>query len=207
MGMMKRLLLFFALSAALASAAGIDTVRNVYLLPMNRGFDQYLANRLTSEHVFQVVTDPARADAFFTDRIGEQFEQKMTELLPEPEEAKPAKDDAQTKADAKPAKEESAEGKHKADEMGGDTGFVDTTNKLAKPMSTLSRSKGTIFLVDAKSRQVIWSAYEVPKDFSSKQLDHSAGTLVQRIRQELKKQPVTPAAPEPVPGTTPRGAP
>ena len=38
-----------------------------------RGLDQYLANRLTDDHIFQVVTDPKQADAVFTDRIGEAF--------------------------------------------------------------------------------------------------------------------------------------
>ena len=38
---------------------------------MSHGLDQYLANRLTNEHVFQVVTDPKLADAVFSDRVGD----------------------------------------------------------------------------------------------------------------------------------------
>jgi hypothetical protein len=57
-----------------AGAADLAGVHKVYVLPMARGLDQYLANRLTTEHVFQVVTDPKTADAVLTDRIGEGFE-------------------------------------------------------------------------------------------------------------------------------------
>ena len=43
--------------------------------------------------------------------------------------------------------------------------FQDTVNKLDNPAqtSTFGRSKGNIFLVDTKSRQVIWSTYDPPK--------------------------------------------
>src|SRR6266498_3415335 len=58
MGSMKRLAFLFSCSAALACAADLSNVHNVYLLKMTKGLDQYLANRLTGDHVFQVVTDP-----------------------------------------------------------------------------------------------------------------------------------------------------
>ena len=38
--------------------------------------DQYLANRLTKGR-FEVVTDPDKADAVFTDRIGNRFRRKV----------------------------------------------------------------------------------------------------------------------------------
>src|SRR5690349_2092637 len=88
---MKRLLLLVCCSAALAGAADLAGVRNVYLLPMARGFDQFLANRLANEHIFQIVTDPKLADAFLTDRIGESFQEQIENLLPpEPPPAEPA---------------------------------------------------------------------------------------------------------------------
>src|SRR5688500_13830221 len=59
-------------------------VREVYLLPMSGGLDQYLANRLTREGRFEVVTDPKNADAVFTDRLGPAFEDKLKELYPRP---------------------------------------------------------------------------------------------------------------------------
>jgi hypothetical protein len=188
---MKRFLFFLAICGALLGAGGLSTVRTVYVLPMSKGFDQYLANRLTNEHLFQVVTDPARADAFFTDRIGEGFEQKLSEILPEPEEEPPVavKAEVQNGEEKKAAKK--AEEKEPPADARGDVAFgSETVNKLAKAgaMSTLSRSRGTLFLVDAKSRQVIWSAYELPRDFSSKQLDRTASSMVNRIKFELAKQ-------------------
>jgi hypothetical protein len=48
---------------------------------MSHGLDQYLAQKLAAGNRFQVSTDPAKADAFFTDRIGSNFEESLTELL------------------------------------------------------------------------------------------------------------------------------
>ena len=39
-------------------------------MPMGRGLDQFIANRLTRMHVLQVVTDPAKADTIITDQRG-----------------------------------------------------------------------------------------------------------------------------------------
>src|SRR5215831_4514427 len=60
--------------------------KTVYLLPMGNGLDQYLADRLTREGLYTVVTDPTKADAIFTDRIGQSFEQAMKELYQPPPE-------------------------------------------------------------------------------------------------------------------------
>ena len=46
---MKRLLFLFAGAGALLCAADLETVHNVYVMPMARGLDQYLASRLTSD--------------------------------------------------------------------------------------------------------------------------------------------------------------
>ncbi|HEY1204319.1 MAG: hypothetical protein ABSH46_16780 [Bryobacteraceae bacterium] len=83
-----------SLAVALAAPpkAELTQVHKVYLLPMTNGLEQYLANRLTSLGVFQVVTDPKKADAIFTDRIGEAFESRQTEWFPE-RPAKPASDE------------------------------------------------------------------------------------------------------------------
>ena len=48
----------FVLAPLEAERAGLRQVQSVYLLPMGYGLDQYLANRLTAEGVFEVVTDP-----------------------------------------------------------------------------------------------------------------------------------------------------
>jgi hypothetical protein len=173
MGTMKRVLLSFALSGAMLCAAGLPEVRKVYLLPMGNSLDQYLANRLTNEQIFQVVTDPTIADAVFTDRIGEPFQLKLDELLapPEPPPAPEEKDKKET-------------------ETRGDSIAEAPVNKLARAgaMSSLTRSRGTVFLVDAKTREVVWSAFEPPKDSTAKEMDRTAGALVTRIKKELKKK-------------------
>ena len=89
MGGMKRLAIFLSCTALLG-AAELSDVHTVYLLHMSKGLDQYLANRLTNDHVFRIVTDPKMADAVFTDQIGEGFQAKLTELYPPPESEKPA---------------------------------------------------------------------------------------------------------------------
>jgi hypothetical protein len=66
----------------------LSGVHSVSRLPLARGLDQYLADRLTNQRVFQVVTDSELADAVFTDRLGLAFENKLADLLGKP--ARPA---------------------------------------------------------------------------------------------------------------------
>ena len=170
MGSMKRLAFLIFCSAAMLAAADLASVHNVYVLKMAKGLDQFLANRLTSDHVFQIVTDPKLADAVFTDQLGEGFQLKLEEFSPTPESEKPA---PPTKAE---------KGGEESNPMLGDT-----VNKLANPASSSSfgRNKGTVFLVDAKSRQVVWSMYQPPKGSTSKELDRTATDIVSRIKKDL----------------------
>jgi hypothetical protein len=166
---MKRLAFLFSCSVAMLSAADLASVHKVYVLKMAKGLDQCLANRLTSDHIFQIVTDPKLADAVFTDQLGEGFQMKLEEFSPTPESDKPA-----------PAK----------GEKGGDEPnplMGDTVNKLSNPASSSSfgRNKGTVFLVDAKSRQVVWSMYQPPKGSTSQQMDRTANDIVSRIKKDL----------------------
>ena len=167
---MKRFLLLLPCSAALLCGAELTAVHSVYVLPMGHGLDQYLANRLTNEHIFQVVTDPKLADAVFTDRIGAAFEDRLADLAPPPKPVAPPPTDADA---AKP---------HSSGLLG------DTVNKLSNPAtsSTFGRAKGTLFLVDVKSHEVIWSTYESPKGTDSSDLDHSASDIVSRLKRALK---------------------
>src|SRR5947209_10650929 len=75
------LLAVFALGAANPQLLNVHTV---YILPMAAGMDQYLANRLTDRAVLQVVSDPQRADAVFTDHLGQSFEEKLNQLYTPP---------------------------------------------------------------------------------------------------------------------------
>ena len=64
--------------------ADLSHVKTVYLMPMSGGLDQYLAIRLTSGGTLQVVTDPKKADAIFTDRIGTGFEKTLQDMTAPP---------------------------------------------------------------------------------------------------------------------------
>ncbi len=160
----KLLLLLLASGAAALSGADLGNVRTVYMLPMAHGLDQYLANILTAEHVFVIVTDPRTADAVLTDHVNSALQEKLDTLLAPP---------------PPPLKE------GEKDEPKGT--LLDPANKLSNPAdnSNVGRSKGTIFLVGAKSRQVLWSVYDLPKDASSKELDHIASDIVSRLKKDM----------------------
>ncbi len=198
---MKRCLCLLPLAGALACAADLAGVHSVYLLPMARGMDQYLANQLTNEHVFRVVTDPKLADAVFTDHISEGFQAQLEDFSPAPKppapakpanaeaEAKPANAESEAKpGDEAPAKPSRSDTKAKpADEPSSPALLADTENKLSNPATSsgFSRARGTVFLVDAKSRQVIWSIYAPPKDFDGKEMNRTASDIVSRLKRDL----------------------
>ncbi len=205
---MKRLLCLLLYSGALGCAGDLSTAKTVYVLSMPRGMDQYLANRLTNSHIFQVVTDPKKADAFITDRIGDAFQAQM-DVIFAPPDATGDDADAGDKADAgktgaaKSGTDKTATDKAATDKAGATKAadkdaqssansvpmFGPTVNKLSNPalVSTFARNKGTIFLVDAQSREVLWSVYDPPKSFDSKDLDRTATDIVSRLKKDLKK--------------------
>ncbi|MGH9627420.1 MAG: hypothetical protein ACRD7E_03530 [Bryobacteraceae bacterium] len=75
--------LMFALSGSAGPASPeLAQMKNIYLLPMANGLDQHLANQLTRTGRFTIVTEPRLADAVFTERLGEDFEELLTELYP-----------------------------------------------------------------------------------------------------------------------------
>jgi hypothetical protein len=145
------LLLTLGVMSALAQAP--PGARQVYILPMAGGLDQYLATWLTQGHVMQVVTDPKVADVILTDRIGEGFEQKLSQLYPVDKKKKETDDKTP---------EESGNG-------GVRGGFRSTA------------SRGTIFLVDTKSRQVVWSDHEKPVELTDAHLNREAERIVKKL--------------------------
>ena len=162
---------FFAL--ALGANGQLANVHSVYVLPMSAGLDQHLANRITNAGLFQVVTDPAKADAVFTDHLGEAFEARLAELYPPPPAPKPEPVAGKDSKDS--------------DEDKSDTSTGAKLNDTSPPrVSSFGRGKGTIFLVDPHSRAVLWSIYERPKDSTSASLDRSAGHIVVRLQHALK---------------------
>ena len=227
-------LLFSSLAVALAAPPKTELlqVHKVYLLPMTNGMEQYMANRLTGMGVFQVVTDPRKADAIFTDGIGAGLENRLAELFPQKpvklasDETKPAAPEeaapvvavqppvaapavavqpavagnppaaAPPVADAAPAPPQpaatpatpapappkvAASEPEKQDQTAGAIGA-----ERSAPASAFHRAKGTVFLVDPRSRLVLWSIYAQPKDASSVELDRTAAYIANRIRQDLK---------------------
>jgi hypothetical protein len=165
----------------LLGGAELSGVHTVYVLSMSKGLDQYLANRLINDHVFQVVTDPKRADAFLTDRIGESLQSKLEEIFPPP-----APEKAASTEKAAPAEKPAPAAEKKEKESPSNPLLTETVNKLASPGSnSFGRSKGTVFLVDAKSRQVVWSVYQLPKGSSAKELDRTASDIVSRLKRDL----------------------
>ena len=175
-GSSKRLALLLLCPAALLCAAGLPDVHTVYVLKMSKGLDQFLASRLTEGHVFQIVTDPKLADAILTDQIGEAFEVRLDELLPPPEPVKPAP----------PAKDEKA----KPSDADLNPFVGDTVNKLDNPAmkSSFGRSRGTIFLVDPKSKQVVWSMYQPSRSATSNDMNRTATDIVSRLKKDLKSR-------------------
>ncbi|MGO9131619.1 MAG: hypothetical protein ACLQIS_18040 [Bryobacteraceae bacterium] len=157
---------------AMGASAQLANVHSVYLLPMAGGLDQDLANRITNAGLFQVVTDPKKADAVFTDRVGTELEAKLAELYPEPPAPKPPAAAAKTSEGANPgeAKEEPAA----------------EAKQAPPPVSTFGKGKGTIFLVDRRSRAVLWSTYVQPKSTMSREMDRTAREIVGRLQRVLK---------------------
>jgi hypothetical protein len=174
----------FLLSCAALAAADLASVRTVYILPMASGLDQYLASRLARNGALQVVTDPKRADAVLADRIGPQFESRMDDLFPPEKPAQPEKD-------AKAAKKEEEENTPPA--------LAETANKLAPigSMSMTSRGKGNVFLVGARSRDVLWSVYDRSFGGGSKELDRTASRIVAHLNKAMPKKEAKKEAPAP----------
>src|SRR4051794_36592038 len=98
MVVMKRLVFLLVCSGALLCAADLSSVRNVYVMPMSRGLDQYLAGRIASEGLFQVVPDPKPADGVLSEKGGDSLPSQLKNISPPPKpdvekEEKPKKKD------------------------------------------------------------------------------------------------------------------
>jgi hypothetical protein len=186
MDLMKRLVPILIFTGALAAAADLSAVKNVYVMTMNRGLDQYLASRLTAEGIFSVVTDPKLADAVLTDRFGEVLQTQLEIISPTPKPEVEEEDaEATEKADAKPAKSSrSAKDQDNSSPISA-FGASSGSDGASTQTSTFGRSKGNIFLVDTKSRQVLWSTYDPPKTTAPRDLNRTASDIVSRIRKDL----------------------
>lgn len=174
---MRSMKLFSLLAVTGISAiygAELAAVHTVYMMPMAHGFEQYLANTLTNEHVFVIVTDPKMADAVLTDHIGEALQERLDVMLTVPPPEKPDPKDGEKSGTEEP-------------KAGHTSSLADPQNKLTSPgaSSTVGHGKGTVFLVDAKSRQVLWSTYELPKDATARESDRIASAIVSRLKKDM----------------------
>jgi len=143
------------------------------MLPMAGGLDQYLADWITREKIAQIVTDPKAADLVMTDRLGEAFEQKLAQLRPE--EVKPA--------EVKEVKKDDPKTPGKVMESAG-AGTPAGTPRNAFRSTTV---RGTIFLVDVKSKQVVWSDHEKPASGSDANLNREAERVAKKLQVSFAK--------------------
>jgi hypothetical protein len=162
------------MGALLADGVNPDLlqVKRIYLLSMGSGLDQYLAGRITRDGRFEVVTDPQLADAVLTDKVGEPFERRFEELYPAPAPPKEvAKDDK------------------KADKDKDDSPTLISSKETRS--SSFGRGRGNVFLVDRKTRKVIWAYYKRPKDTAPDSMDRLADKIAERLKKESVVAPAT----------------
>lgn len=156
----------FALLLALpvlSAAPELMRVQSIYVLGMGSGLDQYLINRIVSKGEFTVVTDPQKADAIFTDRVGESMDTKLDALLAPKTVVKKKKD----------------KDKDEDDDKG-------VGNGAAVRLTSFSRGRGTVFLIDRNSRNVLWSTYARPKSTNSDELNRVADEIIERLEKAHK---------------------
>ena len=175
----------FSLCLSHAGAAELNGGRVVYLMPMGHGLDQFLADRLTRLHVLQVVTDPSKADTVITDRVGATLQSRLKDLYPPPPRSGSQGSSQRGCQEAMPEKPKSGDAPPST--SGALSAFGDASNKVeqAGNMASSGSGRGTIFLVDVKSSQVIWSIFERPKNNSPRALDQTAERIVKRLKEDL----------------------
>jgi hypothetical protein len=70
------------------------------------------------------------------------------------------------------------------------SGSISSMNVDAPHASSFSRGKGTLFLVDAKSKQIVWSIFEKPNDTLPKTLEKTAKKIVEKLEVDNGMRPV-----------------
>jgi hypothetical protein len=160
-------------------------VKRVYILSMGSGMDQYLANQLTNSGIFDVITDPKKADAIVTDNVGEAFQKKLDDLYPPPTPPKKETEAAKPPADSETSLDvgDSSTADSKTAKKNG-FGDVDFSGG-ASHSTAFGRSKGNIFLVDRTSRIVLWSVYERPKNTTPGELTKTAARVVKHLKDDM----------------------
>jgi hypothetical protein len=182
------LLLFAAPALWAAADPALNQVKTVYLMPMGNGLDQYLANEITEQRIFQIVTDPLLADAVLTDRIGQSFEQAFAQLYPPPP---PPPEKEEAKKDEKADKTEKKAQKKDAEGSSIGAALADRPDAPQR-VSSFSRGRGNVFIIDRKSKRVLWSEFRRPKNSRPEEVHQTAGKLVSRLEKDLSDLQKTP---------------
>lgn len=146
------LILLFA--GASAVAADLGSAQPIYFWAMQGSLDQYLAEQAAAAGSVQVTVDPKMAKAIMTDRIDAPFLEAMDELFPVEGREAPKKPE---------------------DSIEGDFQVSRPSNR---PKGT---PKGTIFLVDVRTRQVLWSTFLGELDARPKSLHREAQKVIERL--------------------------
>jgi hypothetical protein len=174
------LVLLLGMPAAWAAADPVlAEVKAIYLMPMGSGLDQYLATQLTQERVFDVVTDPALADAVFTDRLGPVFEQALAQLYPPPPEEK-------VKAQPEKPKPDPAKKAGPGDSVTIGAAMADRP-ELGPRVSSFSRGRGNVFLVDRRTKRVLWSDFQRPKSSRADEVNRAAEKIISQLEGDLQR--------------------
>ncbi len=147
-------LLVFALCVASlpAAAADLGSAQPIFFWAMQSSLDQYLAEQAAGS--LNVTMDPQMAKAIMTDRIDQPFLEAMDELFPVEGRAEPEKSD---------------------DSIEGNFQMARPSNR---PRGT---PRGTIFLVDVKTRRVLWSTFLGDFDSTPKSLHREAQKVIDRL--------------------------
>jgi hypothetical protein len=170
-------LLISTLVPAALRAATLAEVKMVYLFPMEHGLDQYLANRLTQGHILKVVTDPKVADAIITDKLGVAFETQLLLVRPDLKPVPPPKPVTDKDKDKDKDKDDKDKAEKKEEEP------------FSVPPGLFHGAKGTVFLVDAKSQQVVWSNDQKPGNHTPEDMERMAAKIAKSLETDLNPAP------------------
>jgi len=142
-----------------------ETAKTVYVAPMGYGMDQYMANHLTAQRLYQVMTHPKDAQLMFSDQLGPALDRKLRESFPdyfeEPAEPEKKEEDKEEKAAATKAEKDEAR------------------------RGAWGQGRGNYFLLDYRSGRVLWSTYFRPSTFTPKDLDQAAKKIIDRLKKQV----------------------
>jgi hypothetical protein len=149
-----RVALLSLLACSALSAADPSSAQPIYFWSMQSALDQYLAEQAAAAGTVTVTVDPKMAKSIMTDRIDRTFLDAMDELFPVAGREEPVK------------KDESIEGDF----------------QIARPKNRPKGTpRGTLFLVDVQTRQVIWSTFLGDFDTRPENLHREAQKVIERL--------------------------